>query len=801
MLQIHTTSATKAQRQKRPMLQHLEIVHKHTPAKAWLGLTIIYPNKQTYTRWYQPHELAALMADAMAVEDRANVYIRMTAVAERPATGRGLERDSAGSSVLWVDYDSYGSQHEGIARLQALPQPPTLLINSGNGLHAVWLLDRFYIDVAAIKARNKGLMLALDDKAADSCFDLARVLRLVGTFNIKRDVPQACAIIDYTPERVYTLDQFAPAILDANEDTPIPEWDSEPLPDDFSDSLPVWLWDRIRSEASALAAGAKLNGTGVDRSKNDFFIASSLLELGYSPAQVLSVLTHDTWFSGAKYRDTGRYNYAVLTLRSAHKQTGTPMITVEMPERTNGKVVTPLDDFPPLPASAQLPKHTSNGACTWLDEYIAFSRYWSPRSYDAFHEAVGLWVLSTVAARRVRVPFGGDRFSHLYIALCGRTSVYAKSTAAKIGMDVLRESGLDHLLAADESTPQALIRSLTVRVPDNFDDLPQLRQERIRMRLPFAAQRGWFYDEFGQKLHAMMRSDGTMADFRGLLRRFDDCPERYEYDTIGRGSDIVERPYLALLASFTPADMKPFANRGASLWNDGFFARFAFVVPPSETARTSAEFPSGQRTIPSSLIEPLQAWHTRLGIAIADIQPILDKKEKPTGKYSVSFGYTIPGMTTACTLGDGVHTAFYAYHNGLTDIVTKSENSDLDGNYTRFAEKALRVAMLFASLENGNRIELRHWARAQEITERWRRSLHYLIPQVAAAEPSAKKTLEDRAIRIIQQTPDCTSRTLQQKLGISSAEAAQMIDGLRRVGVIRLDPTGRKTIIRLKEAE
>ena len=32
-------------------------------------------------------------------------------------------------------------------------------------------------------------------------------------------------------------------------------------------------------------------------------------------------------------------------------------------------------------------------------------------------------------------------------------------------------------------------------------------------------------DEFGQKVSAMMREGSFMADFRGLLRKFDDCPD------------------------------------------------------------------------------------------------------------------------------------------------------------------------------------------------------------------------------------------------------------------------------------
>src|SRR5207248_11561637 len=58
------------------------------------------------------------------------------------------------------------------------------------------------------------------------------------------------------------------------------------------------------------------------------------------------------------------------------------------------------------------------------------SSKWSPRAYDGFHEAVGLWILSTIAARRVALAHGGRRYTPLFIALTARTSLYSKSTTA-----------------------------------------------------------------------------------------------------------------------------------------------------------------------------------------------------------------------------------------------------------------------------------------------------------------------------------------------------------------------------------
>jgi hypothetical protein len=143
-----------------------------------------------------------------------------------------------------------------------------------------------------------------------------------------------------------------------------------------------------------------------------------------------------------------------------------------------------------LPDEAQLPEHLGATASRWLDEYVAFSRTWSPLGYEGFHEAVGLWILSTVAARRVMTPLGSKRYCPLYIALVAKTGLYAKSTTASIGYDVLRAAQLDWLLASDDMTPQKFISDLVGRVPSNYAQLAPHEEKLVRQRLALPAQRG-----------------------------------------------------------------------------------------------------------------------------------------------------------------------------------------------------------------------------------------------------------------------------------------------------------------------
>jgi P4 family phage/plasmid primase-like protien len=189
-------------------------------------------------------------------------------------------------------------------------------------LHAYWLLNSFTTDLDAIKSRNLGLIVALNngksDGIADSCFDLARILRLPGTYNVKRDPPLLCSIVEYNPDRICQITDFTPAEY---RETAVDVWDSVPLSGDFIETLKERdpkLVKRILNEVTARKIDAPMKADGsIDRSRNDAYIATRLLGLGYAPETILSVLMHDEWLSGARYAERKRYDYVVMTVNSA----------------------------------------------------------------------------------------------------------------------------------------------------------------------------------------------------------------------------------------------------------------------------------------------------------------------------------------------------------------------------------------------------------------------------------------------------------------------------------------------------
>jgi DNA-binding transcriptional ArsR family regulator len=448
---------------------------------------------------------------------------------------------------------------------------------------------------------------------------------------------------------------------------------------------------------------------------------------------------------------------------------------------------------PKLPEACRIAEGEGAAACSWLDDYIAFSKTWSPRGFDGFHESCGLWLLSTIAARRIGIHMGKMRFTSLYIALTARTSSFSKSTTAGIAISTLQRAGLDYLLMADYATPQKFLMEMEAVLPEDFTGMDEERKARILSKLVFSGQRGWYFEEFGQGIAAMMRRDGYMTDFRGLLRRFDDTPDQYESGTIGRGNNRVERPYLALLVSMTPADLAPFAQRGSSLWGDGFLARFALITPPLG-ARRRGRFPKGERVIPPELFLPLQVWHTRLGIPQVDL--IEEKATKTTGSLRVK----VQSLDSqVLSYAEDVYEAFYAYDEGLNEVCSRMAIEDLDGNYARFSEKALRLAAIFASLGISEKIEMRHWARAQAITERWRAGLHALHQVLNNPNPSMLMETEERILRVIRRLKGASVREIRQQTRLPAREINSILDGLMEAELVRKEPVGRTTRFFLSE--
>lgn len=442
---------------------------------------------------------------------------------------------------------------------------------------------------------------------------------------------------------------------------------------------------------------------------------------------------------------------------------------------------TDTSSMPALPAAhLHFPSELSAQACSWLDQaWIPWSRTWSPNSYDYYHEMNGIALLSAIALRRVMMNEGGIRYTNLYCLLAGKSGWYAKSTSADLIKFALRAMQLEWILADDDATPQKFISDLTEKVDERYQEMDALEKYEEERRLAFAGQKFWLYDEFGSKISAIAREGGFMTEYRKIFRSFDGCPPTYSNSTMGRGRETINRPYLSLLGSLTPKDARIHAGVDATMWGDGFLGRFLFACPPAGLPPRDEERPLVEMTISNEITSTLLRWHDQLGVQRATIT---NEGTDTKPRYSVTTPAPEPMM---CHWTPAAHAAYRAYRTAIMTLQGEVCHDDLDSNYIRLPEYAIRVAMLFASLDNNGVIELRHWARAQTFIEHCREGLHHFYSQVNTTPDSQDKRVEDKIFQIIQQNSRLTRRDICRLSHESAAKVRSHLQELERDNMIQ----------------
>jgi putative DNA primase/helicase len=168
-------------------------------------------------------------------------HVGMAIQPQPPESGRGKEETTCAIACLWADVDVRGPTHsqqalpadhpEATALIRRAVQPePSLLVDSGYGLHAYWLLHEVWDfriggDETTERLRARSLSDQLQrairqeglrsDYVIDATSDLSRLLRIPGSLNMKRtDEPRLVRVIHESGVRygIEELEETLPAI-------------------------------------------------------------------------------------------------------------------------------------------------------------------------------------------------------------------------------------------------------------------------------------------------------------------------------------------------------------------------------------------------------------------------------------------------------------------------------------------------------------------------------------------------------------------------------------------------------------
>ncbi len=180
----------------------LSTLHSQLEGEEVLCLRSITPDGEPTQFFTNSIEKAAQWADL--VKDDANAYV---GVCPRLTPDNGKVDNVGRSYWLWADLDGY-KLNKTIEQLQAhlqavFPLEPAIVVASGpQGLHLYWPIEPT-TDLRAVKVANNAVADAL---RSDKVGDVARILRIAGTYNHKGDKPVPVELLKATKFVPYKLE-------------------------------------------------------------------------------------------------------------------------------------------------------------------------------------------------------------------------------------------------------------------------------------------------------------------------------------------------------------------------------------------------------------------------------------------------------------------------------------------------------------------------------------------------------------------------------------------------------------------
>ncbi|WP_257539598.1 RepB family DNA primase [Sphingobium sp. CFD-1] len=244
-------------------------------------------------------------------------------------------------AVLHVDIDPRkgedpaAARAAAIARLDAFSPPPSIVIDSGGGVQALWLLDEpLFIGGHVPRAEeaecyNRHLEIAFE---ADSCHNVDRILRLPGTINWKRKPgrePRLANLLQFHNERVYSLAEFTaaqPRNVAPTTGQATVQLDGIPAPLASLDELPPAVTPRTRMLI--------VQGCDPDdelrydsRSEVTFAVVCEMVRAGCKDEQIAAVLLDpDMGISAHTMAQKRPLDYAARQIARARAEVDEPML-------------------------------------------------------------------------------------------------------------------------------------------------------------------------------------------------------------------------------------------------------------------------------------------------------------------------------------------------------------------------------------------------------------------------------------------------------------------------------------------
>src|SRR5438270_6421954 len=170
-------------------------------------ITIHPATSATVRHDFEPHEIHELRATIDAAQGRLNCYTPVNVAGLGRTSPTKKEMQAARALHVDADLKDTGLDREALLmRLRSFDPPPSLIIFSGGGFWALWLLDAPYADGDGWRARIEKVCEGLHKAAgADpTCRNVNRLMRVPHTVNVLSKTKRAAGRL---PSESYVVDE------------------------------------------------------------------------------------------------------------------------------------------------------------------------------------------------------------------------------------------------------------------------------------------------------------------------------------------------------------------------------------------------------------------------------------------------------------------------------------------------------------------------------------------------------------------------------------------------------------------
>lgn len=472
-------------------------------------------------------------------------------------------------------------------QLHTAAPTPSLVIWTGHGFHAYWLLRKPMLEIERGEEVQKAIARCL---RGDHVQDCARLLRWPNSVNYKgvqRGQSRSVRVVWWHPELRYAFKTLAEHFL------PFLEARSPVV----RDRIPAMrlVWKRFYSsmdQDSALKALWEGRPCGLathDRSTLDMALAHALVRHEFSQAAFATIAPLAPWNAQKALAPA----YLARTWNKTQKRSSSsrasklPISDADVRAAGEEEPICATSSTPftlvPEPFLALLPESA------WTDWARLYRAAVGPstEAADELHYLALLTVLGAALGRTVTVSCGRPLHPNVYSMLIGPTGD-RKSTAAQLALDLLRRVTSGVLLLNGLGSQEGLMERMA-----GAESGSGLHSRTLL-----------FVDEMAALLKKGRReSSGSLIEF---ITEVFHCPDFKTHCTRSKAIHL-ENPTLSILAASTPCWLEAALQEEDIL--GGFTNRFVYVTAPAKSDKPLPALPDGRK------LQELADWMRRIAQA------------------------------------------------------------------------------------------------------------------------------------------------------------------------------------------